>query len=88
MQVSKKHKRTLEAIFKKPTQAGIKWKDVENMIIALGGEIERGRSGSRVGVFLNGKVTVFHRPHPGKEMDKGAVKNMREFLELSEVKPC
>jgi hypothetical protein len=42
----------------------------------------------RIGIILKGKVTVFHRPHPGKEMDKGAVKNMREFLELSEVKPC
>lgn len=75
-------------IFKKPTPAGIKWTDVEHLIVALGGEIEKGRAGSRVGVCLNGKVTVFHRPHPGKEMDKGAVKSMKSFLELSEVKPC
>lgn len=86
--MNKKHRRILEAIFKKPTQAGIKWQDVESLIIALGGEIEKGRSGSRVGVCLNGKVSVFHRPHPAKEMDKGAVKSMREFLDLAEVKPC
>lgn len=78
----------MEAIFEKPTRAGIKWQDVEHLIIAIGGEIEKGRSGSRVGVYLNGKVTVFHKPHPGKEMDKGAVKNMREFLELAEVNSC
>jgi len=79
---------TLEMIFKQPTQAGIKWQDVESLIIGLGGEIEKGRSGSRVGIYLNRKVSVFHRPHPGKEMDRGAVKSMREFLELAEVKPC
>ena len=86
--MNKKQRKTLETIFKKPVQAGIKWKDVEQLIIALGGEIDKNRSGSRIGIILEGKVTVFHRPHPGKEMDKGAVKNMREFLELSEVKPC
>lgn len=78
----------MDAIFKRPTQAGINWIDVENLIIALGGEIEKKCSGSRVGICLNGKVTVFHKPHPGKEMDKGAVKSMRGFLELVEVKSC
>lgn len=86
--MNKKQRKTLETIFKKPIQSGIKWKDVEQLIIALGGEIDKSRSGSRIGIILKGKVTVFHRPHPGKEMDKGAVKNMKEFLELSEVKPC
>lgn len=86
--MNKKHKKTLESIFKKPVQAGIKWKDVESLIIALGGELETGRSGSRVGVVLNGKATVFHKPHPEKEMDKGAVKNMKEFFDLVGVQPC
>ncbi len=86
--MNRKNRKTLETIFKQPTQASIKWKDVESLIIALGGEIEKGRSGSRVGIYLNGKVSVFHRPHPGNEMDKGAVKNMRAFLELAEVTPC
>jgi len=82
-----KHRKTLEKIFKKPIPANILWDDVEALIAALGGEIEKGRAGSRVGVSLNEKVTVFHRPHPQKEMDRGAVKNMRDFLELAGVKP-
>lgn len=86
--MNKKNRKILETIFKQPTQSSIKWKDVESLIITLGGEIEKGRSGSRVGVYLNGKVTVFHRPHPGNEMDKGAVRSMRAFLELAEVTPC
>ncbi|MEW6501251.1 MAG: hexulose-6-phosphate isomerase, partial [Thermodesulfobacteriota bacterium] len=30
---------------------------------------------------------VFHRPHPRKETDKGAVKSLRRFLENAGVKP-
>lgn len=85
--VNRKHRKTLEAVFKKPVPANIQWKDIEALIPALGGEIEEGRAGSRIGVFLNGKVTVFHRPHPQKEADRGAVRNLRDFLESAGVKP-
>ena len=30
---------------------------------------------------------VFHRPHPRKETDKGAVKSVRKFLENAGVRP-
>jgi hypothetical protein len=30
---------------------------------------------------------VFHRPHPRKETDKGAVKSVRKFIEAAGVKP-
>jgi len=30
---------------------------------------------------------VFHRPHPGKEADKGTLKSMRRFLVEAGVKP-
>ncbi len=35
--------------------------------------------------ILRGVRTVFHRPHPAKEADRGAVKSMRRFLEEAEV---
>lgn len=85
--MKRKHRKTLEKIFKKPTQANIFWGDVEALIVTLGGEVEKGRAGSRVGVSLNGKATVFHRPYPQKEMERGSVKNMRDFLKLTGVKP-
>lgn len=49
------------------------------MLTALGAEISEG-SGSRVRIALNGVRAVFHRPHPRKETDKGAVVSMRRFL--------
>ncbi|NIM12129.1 MAG: addiction module toxin, HicA family [Candidatus Aminicenantes bacterium] len=84
--MKKKHRKTLEAIFKRPTQAGISWIDIEALLISLGAAISEGR-GSRVRIELNGEDAVFHRPHPEKETDKGAVASMRRFLENAGVKP-
>jgi hypothetical protein len=60
-------------------KASIVWSDIERLLVALGAEIEEG-SGSRVRIALNGVRAVFHRPHPQKESDKGAVRDMRRFL--------
>ncbi len=56
------------------------------MLLALGAEIGEGR-GSRVRIVLNGVRAVFHRPHPEKEADRGAVKSIRRFLIEAEVEP-
>jgi hypothetical protein len=81
--VNKKHRGTLEKIKSRPDRSDIAWKDIEALFLALGAEISEG-SGSRVRVFLNGTRAVFHRPHPQKETDKGAVKSVRRFLETAE----
>jgi hypothetical protein len=84
--VNKKHERTLEAIFATPVQSSIKWKDIEALFVSLGAVITEGR-GSRVRILLNEEEAVFHRPHPQKETDKGAVVSVRRFLENAGVKP-
>jgi len=81
-----KHRKTLEAIFEKPERANIAWREVEALFIALGAEISEG-NGSRVRVALKDVRAVFHRPHPRKETNKGAVKSVRRFLESAGVKP-
>ena len=80
-----KHRKTLEAIFEKPERANILWRDIEALLVALGAEITEG-NGSRRRVALKGVRAVFHRPHPRKETDKGAVKSVRKFLEAAGVK--
>ncbi len=82
--MNKKHKKTLDKILDKPERSDIPWKDIEALIIALGGEISEGRE-ARVRIFLNGIRAVFHRPHPKRLTDKGAVKSMRRFLKETEV---
>ena len=74
-----KHQKVLEAIFSEPVRASIVWKDVEGMLLSLGSNIEQA-AGSRVCMELNGVIAVFHRPHPRKETDKGAIKSLRKFL--------
>ena len=81
-----KHQKTLEGIFERPERANIPWRDIEALLIALGAEISDG-NGSRRRVALKGVRAVFHRPHPQKETDKGAIKSVRRFLEAAGVKP-
>ncbi|MCL2181307.1 MAG: type II toxin-antitoxin system HicA family toxin [Treponema sp.] len=77
--MNSKQKRTLNDVFYNPVKSSILWTDIESLFKALGAYIEEG-SGSRVCVLLNGIAAVFHRPHPRKETDKGAVKSVRHFL--------
>lgn len=86
MELAGKHRATLVALFAEPVRAGIPWRDVEALFVAPGGEVSEG-SGSRVRVALNGVRAVFHRPHPRKETDKGAVKSVRRFLIEAEIRP-
>jgi len=82
--MNSKNQRTLEWILERPDRSDIPWKDVEKLIIALGGEISEGR-GSRVRICLNGVRAVFHRPHPERVTDRGTVSSMRRFLKEAEV---
>jgi hypothetical protein len=74
-----RHDKTLKAIFAEPVRASIHWSDIVSLLAHLGAEITEGED-SRVRIALNGVRAVFHRPHPQKETDKGAVRSMRRFL--------
>lgn len=81
-----KHRKTLAAVFETPTRADVEWADIERLLTALGAEVSQG-SGSRIRIHLHGVRAVFHRPHPRKETDKGALKSMRRFLRAAGVDP-
>ena len=84
--LSSKHKKTLTKIFEVPTLASIEWRNIEAMFKALGAHLEEG-DGSRVHVLLNDAASTFHRPHPEKETDRGAVVSVRKFLINAGVTP-
>ena len=77
--MNSKQKKTLSDIFHNPIKSSVLWSDIESLFKALGAHVEEG-SGSRVCIMLNGIVAIFHRPHPQKETDKGALKSVRHFL--------
>ena len=83
--MNNKHRKTLEAVFKSPIASNIVWRDVVSLLIALGAYVEEG-AGSRVCVELNDRIAIFHRPHPRKEVDKGAIKSVQKFLLEAEIR--
>jgi len=86
MKLSSKHRKTLRTVFEDPVRSDVAWADVERLFGALGAELSEGR-GSRVRVYLNGVRAVFHRPHPRKETDKGALRSVRRFLAEAGFEP-
>jgi hypothetical protein len=79
-ELSSKHQKTIADILTMPTKSGIKWDDVISLIHKLGGKVKNG-NGSRRKLILMGTVYQTHQPHPGNEMDKGAVNGLREWFE-------
>lgn len=84
--MNRKHYATLRAIFETPARANVLWADALALMETLGTQISEG-AGSRVRFKLRGVRMVLHRPHPGKELDKGAVVTLREFLRNAGVEP-
>jgi hypothetical protein len=84
--VNSKHRKTLFAIFSKPTTSALVFADIEAMVKALGGSIAE-REGSRVRIEINGHVWRCHRPHPGKEAKRYQVEEIRELLTRAGVHP-
>ena len=72
-------RKTLAAVFAKPTSAAVVFSDMESLAMALGGTVEE-REGSRVRIEIRGEVWRCHRPHLGKEARRYQVEEFRELL--------
>lgn len=81
-----KHRKTLAALFARPTSSSIAFADIEALFRALGGQVFE-REGSRVKLVLGQEEWRCHRPHPGKEARRYQVEEARELLERAGVKP-
>jgi hypothetical protein len=83
--MNKKHLNTYKKIFDTPVRSDVQWKDIEKMFKALGAILIE-KDGSRIGIKLKNTKALFHRPHPKKETDKGALKSVRKFLNNARIK--
>lgn len=84
--MNSKQRRTLKDIFLQPVHSGIRWMDIESLLIALGATVKEAE-GSRITVILNDVYAVFHRPHPRPTADKGSVRSVKRFLTNAGVNP-
>lgn len=73
-----RHRKTLHALFAHPISANIDFKEVTHVLEELGAEIDN-KSGSRIGVTLNGHTAAFH--HANHSLTKDEVVQIRKFLE-------
>ena len=80
-----KHRKTLQAIFARPTSPSVVFSDIEALVVALGGSVTE-RKGSRVKITLQSEEWHCHRPHPRKEAKRYQVEEARELLERVGVK--
>ena len=74
--MNRKYLRTVEKIFKGDS---VKWSEAEGLLTVLGAQMSEG-SGSRKRCNLNGVKLVLHKPHPGNELNRGAVKSLKKYL--------
>ena len=81
-----KQRKTLQAIFAKPTSPSIIFNDIEALLVGLGGQVHE-REGSRVKITIKDEQWRCHRPHPGKEAKRYQVEEIRELLERIGVHP-
>ena len=86
MELNSGHRKTLRALYERPTRADVRWSRIEGLVSALGGEVTEGR-GSRVRFRLGDRVATFHRPHPGPTAGKAMVEDVRRFLENVGIEP-
>ena len=84
--MNSKHRKTLAAIFARPTASSIVFTDIEALVNSLGGSVID-REGSRVKIVLAGFDWRCHRPHPGKESKRYQVEEARDLLQRAGVKP-
>ena len=84
--IGSRHRGTLALVFDRPVRPDILWRDIEALLVALGGEITQGR-GSRVRVASRTAPGRVPRAHPERVTDKGAVESVRKFLESLGVRP-
>jgi hypothetical protein len=83
--VNRKHRQTLSAIFAHPDKKDIRWDDFISLLVELGAEISE-KGGSMVGLRLNGRSAVFHRPHPDNLIYPTMLKRIRRFFDECGIK--
>lgn len=78
MSLGSRHRKALRGVFENPVRSIVAWAGVEKLFGALGAGVGEGLGSA--GPRLSRWRAVFHRPHPQKEMDKGALRSARRFL--------
>ncbi len=84
--MSHKHAHLLQSVFHDPVSGNIHWREIESLLNHVGTRLEP-LTGARFRATLNGVESVLHRPHRNDTLDRGGVKQVREFLARARITP-
>ena len=84
--MNSRNRATLEAVFADPVSVNVGWRDVERLVVGVGGTVTSGR-GSKVRFDLNGVRANFHRRIRKGQQKRYQVRDLRDFFASAGVLP-
>ena len=84
--MSNRDQKLLRRIFETPTLSNIRYADAARLVRSLGGEVLAG-SGSRRKFVIEKRILSLHEPHPGKELKKYQVEELRAWFDRLGIGP-
>ena len=84
--MNSRQRKTLEAIFSKPTPKSLPWRDVESLFRGLGFMLIQS-DGSKLSFERDALSISFHRPHPRKEAKSYQIQAIRAFFDEMGERP-
>jgi hypothetical protein len=84
MELSNRHRDTLEQIFERPSSGNVEWQEVLALLEAVGDVVEE--PNGRYRVTLGAETEVFDRPH-GKDADVQVLVDLRRMLRNAGLEP-
>jgi hypothetical protein len=84
MELSNRHRDTLEQIFERPSSGNVEWQEVLGLLQAVGDVVEE--PNGRYRVTLGAETEVVDRPH-GKDVDVQLLVDLRRMLRNAGLQP-
>ena len=84
MELSNRHRDTLEQIFERPSSGNVEWQEVLALLEAVGDVVEA--PNGRYRVTLGEETEVFDRPH-GNDVDVQELVDLRRMLRNAGLEP-
>lgn len=84
MELSNRHRDTIEKIFDRPSSGNVEWREVLSLLETVGDVVEE--PNGRYRVTLGGETEVVDRPH-GKDVDVQLLVDLRRMLRKAGFEP-
>ncbi|PCJ42542.1 MAG: hypothetical protein COA71_03250 [SAR86 cluster bacterium] len=84
--MNSKQYKVLKKLFENPVSATLRWTDIKQLTLAVGGIIKQG-GGSRIRIVLRDRALNIHTPHPRKELKPYQIRAVRRLFKEGGIIP-